>query len=307
MSFRLKYRIIYVSLNLASRLPAFVLYGIGDFARFLLYRCFRYRVNVVRENLEFAFPNKTAQQRIQIEQRFYRNLVDTFVETIRMISMSMRTFDRMVDLDLTPIQPYLDSGRPIHFLSGHQFNWELGNWALGRKLPIPFLGVYMPLKNQIVDRIFLDMRARSGSVMIAVPTFSQQLSVWTSKPYGLGLAADQNPANAGSAFWMNFMHRPTPFVTGPEKGAARNRTASVFVHLIRIKRGKYKMVLEPMGADGSSFNTGELTRLYRDILEHSIRERPDNYLWSHRRWKMPFGPHYQRRWIDDNPPELHGR
>lgn len=305
MSFRLKYRITYLSLYLASLLPAFVLYGIGDFARFLLYRCFRYRVNVVRENLEFAFPEKTVHERIQIEQRFYRNMVDTFVETIRMISMPMRTFDRMVDLDLSPVQPYLDSGRPIHFLSGHQFNWEFGNWALGRRLPIPFLGVYMPLKNQVIDRVFLDMRARSGSVLIAVPTFSQQLSAWSPHPYALGLAADQNPAKAGSAFWLNFMNRPTPFVTGPEKGAARNRTASVFVHLIRVKRGKYRMHLEPMGADGSSIKLGELTRMYRDILERSIRERPDNYLWSHRRWKMQFGPHYQRRWIDENPPEIH--
>lgn len=282
-----------------------MLYGLGDIARFVLYRCFRYRVYVVRENLHFAFPEKSATELTQIERSFYRNLVDTFVETIRMISMSMPNFDRVVELDLSPIQLYLDSGRPIHFLSGHQFNWEIGNWALGRKLPIPFLAVYMPLKNPIMDRIFLEMRARSGSIMIAVPTFSQQLSEWTAKSYGLGLAADQNPAKAGSAFWLNFMHRPTPFVTGPEKGAARNRTASVFIHFIRVKRGRYRMVLEPMGEDGSLLEMGELTRKYRDLLESSIRKNPDNYLWSHRRWKMPFTPQYQRRWIDDDPPELH--
>ncbi len=284
-----------------------MLYGLGDFARFVLYRCLRYRVYVVRENLRFAFPEKSVTELTQIERRFYRNLVDTFVETIRMISMSMPNFDRVVDLDLTPIQPYLDSGRPIHFLSGHQFNWEIGNWALGRKLPIPFLAVYMPLKNPIMDRIFLEMRSRSGSIMIAVPSFSQQLSEWTAKSYGLGLAADQNPAKAGSAFWLNFMHRPTPFVTGPEKGAARNRTASVFIHFIRVKRGKYHMVLEPMGEDGSLLEMGELTRKYRDLLESSIRKNPDNYLWSHRRWKMPFTPQYQRRWIDEDPPELHNK
>ncbi len=301
----MKYRITYLSLYLLSRLPAFVLYAIGDLARFVLYRCLRYRLNVVRENLQFAFPEKSETERIEIERRFYRNLLDTFVETIRMISMSMRTFDRMVELDLTSIQPYLKNGRPIHFLSGHQFNWELGNWALGRKLPIPFLGVYMPLKNQVMDRLFLDMRSRTGSILVAVPTFSQQLGEWSANQYALGLAADQNPAKAGSAFWVNFMHRPTPFVTGPEKGAARNRAASVFVHLIRVKRGKYRMVLEPMGEDGSLFEMGELTRMYRDLLESSIQKNPDNYLWTHRRWKMQYGLHYQRRWIDENPPENH--
>jgi KDO2-lipid IV(A) lauroyltransferase len=298
------YRLTYIALFLFSKLPSFVLYNIGDFARFILYKCLRYRVDIVRENLSFAFPEKTDTERKIIERQFYTNLVDTFVETIRMISMSMKTFDRMVELDITPIKNLIESGKPIQFLSGHQFNWELGNWALGRKLPMPFLGVYMPLKNKTIDKIFLDMRARTGSVMVAVPTFSQQLAEWSNNQYALGLAADQNPAKAGSAFWLNFMNRATPFVTGPEKGAIRNKTAVVFVHLIRIKRGKYTIILQPMTADGSTSQVGELTKMYRNILTESIQARPDNYLWSHRRWKMPFGEHYQRRWIDEAAPMI---
>jgi KDO2-lipid IV(A) lauroyltransferase len=40
--------------------------------------------------------------------------------------------------------------------------------------------------------------------------------------------------------------------------------------------------------DPASLAPGELTLKYIQFLEKCIRERPDNYLWSHRRWKHEY-------------------
>ena len=49
---------------------------------------------------------------------------------------------------------------------------------------------------------------------------------------------------------------------------------------------------------------GELTLLYRDYLEATIRESPDNYLWSHRRWKWEYKKEYKEHWIDRVDPPV---
>ena len=59
------------------------------------------------------------------------------------------------------------------------------------------------------------------------------------KQYMLALAADQNPGGPNAAYWLNFFGKPTPFVTGPEKGAIKNNAAVVFVGFKKIKRGYY--------------------------------------------------------------------
>jgi KDO2-lipid IV(A) lauroyltransferase len=51
---------------------------------------------------------------------------------------------------------------------------------------------------------------------------------------------------------------------------------------------------------------GMLTRAYRDFLEATIREHPDNYLWSHRRWKINYTSQFKTRWIDVVEPPIGG-
>ena len=67
------------------------------------------------------------------------------------------------------------------------------------------------------------------------------------------------------------------------------------------KRGKYKFETEVLVEDVSNLKEGELTRLYRDKLEETIRQNPDNYLWSHRRWKLIYKSDYEEKWIDTTP------
>lgn len=295
------YYIIYGSLYLVSLLPFFILYGISDLAYVIFYRIIGYRKETVLSNLAIAFPEKTLTERKKIARRFYKNLIDTFIETIKLLSISETEFNKMASINLDACNALAKKGLNIQFQSGHQMNWEYVNWATVKKLEMPFVGVYMKLTNKNLDRIFYNMRQKFGTVLVPATEFKNRIHGVFDKQYSLALAADQNPGVPGNAYWLYLFSKPAPFVTGPDKGARKNGTAVVFVKFIKEKRGYYKFEATIVTENAASLQEGELTLLYRDFLEETIRAHPDNYLWSHRRWKWQYKAEYVNQWIDNVP------
>ncbi len=296
------YYLIYWSLYLVSLLPNFILYGISDFFYFIIYYIIGYRKDVVFANLDIAFPEKTKKEKIVIAKKFYINFIDTFIETIKMVSMSDNQFSKMVEIDLDKVIAIANKGKSIQFHAGHQFNWELANWSIAQKMPIPFVGVYMKISNPHLNKIFYDLRQKKGTILVATHEFRNRMHQLLSTQYSIGLAADQNPGIISNGFWLHFFGRPVPFVTGPDKGAIKNNTAVVFVELIKVRRGKYRFETTVIAEDTATLKEGQLTCMYRDLLEATIRKNPDNYLWTHRRWKSVFEPFFVNKWIDVVPP-----
>jgi KDO2-lipid IV(A) lauroyltransferase len=295
------YRIIYSLLYLISLLPFFILYGISDFAYFIFYRVIGYRKETVLKNLAIAFPEKTNTERKKIARQFYKNLIDTFIETIKMLSISEKEFNKRAMINLDECNALAKKGLNIQFQSGHQMNWEYVNWIVAKNLKIPFIGVYMKIQNEALDRIFYKQREKYGTVLVAAHEFKTRMHKVFTEQYSLALAADQNPGAPEHAYWMYFFSKPASFVTGPDKGARRNRSAVVFVKFIKVKRGFYRFDPTVVTEDSTTLKEGELTLLYRDFLEETIREHPDNYLWSHKRWKWEYKKEYEERWIDVVP------
>ncbi|MFN8253395.1 MAG: lipid A biosynthesis acyltransferase [Ferruginibacter sp.] len=293
------YYIIYPLLYLVSLLPFFILYGISDFIAFLLYHVIGYRKKIVLGNLAIAFPGKTDQERRAIAKKFYRYFTDTFIETIKFISISKKQLQKRSTGSFDIINNLIDKGYSINLMAGHQFNWEYANLLYALNLKIPFVGVYMPIKNKALNKIFFDFRNRYGTILISATDFKNKMHDVFKSQYILALAADQNPGAAASGYWMNFFGRPTPFVTGPEKGAVRNNAAVVYVGFKKISRGHYHFDVTLLAEQSKGLPVGELTRRYRDILEKTIRQDPANYLWSHRRFKFEWKEEYRHLWVDN--------
>lgn len=295
------YYILYSSLYIVSLLPFFILYRISDVIFFILYHIIGYRKEIVYDNLNIAFPEKTVAERKAIAKQFYKNLVDTFIETIKLLSVSEKSFIKRASVNFEEAKKAVDAGLNIQFHSGHQMNWEYASLAISRALTIPWLAVYMRISAKPLDRLFLKIRSRFGAVMVEKNKYKAMMPQLIKKQYALGLIADQNPDHSKNGYWLNFFSKPAPFFIGPEKGAMRNKTAVVFVNIKKLKRGYYHFDCKLITDDGSKFNNGELTRMYRDFLEAGIREHPDNYLWSHRRWKFNWEQAFEKKWIDVEP------
>lgn len=284
------YYIIYPLLYLLSLLPWRVLYFLSDGIYTLVYYILGYRKEVVMKNLRIAFPEKTEAERVRIAKQFYHNLMDAFIETIKFLSVSTSAFAKRYSSNAEAINVFYDTGRNIHIYSGHFFNLEAVNLGESRHSKYPVAAVYMPIKNKAFDRILYDLRSRNGTILIPAVDFKTSFHQYVKGRYALALAADQNPGYPLSAHWVRFFGRYTPFVTGPEKGAKFSDNIVVFANFYRKKRGYFEIHYELLTESPRDFENGKLTELYVSRLEKAIRERPANYLWSHRRWKWEFDP-----------------
>ena len=286
------YYIVYGFLYVLSLLPLRVLFLLSDLIYFLLYYVAGYRRQLVASNLLIAFPEKTEEERKKIARQFYLNFTDTFIESIKMISISRKELEKRSNCEIDYLNELIAKGYNIHIMAGHQFNWEFANLVYAMYLKAPFVGIYMPMSNKIFEKIFYKIRSAHGTIMISARDFKSKMHTVFSRQYILALAADQNPGNPANAYWVNFFGKPAPFVTGPGKGAVKNNTAVVFVAFSKPKRGHYSFKIVPITENGSSYTPEQLTVMYKNALEDAIRKDPSNYLWSHRRWRHEWKKEY---------------
>jgi len=286
------YYLVYGLLYLLSLLPLPVLYLFSDLAYFIIYYFAGYRKKIVQHNLFIAFPEKTKEERERISRQFYRNFTDNFIETIKLLSVGKKFIEKHYTSDVQVLDELYRQGRKCQIHLGHNFNWEVANLAMAYYTPYTMLTVYMPINNKSFDRLFKKLRSKTGARLLPATQMSTAMLPYRDQQYMLALVADQNPGIPSRAYWFHFFGKPTPFVTGPEKGARSNNAAVVFLYFTKKKRGYYEGHIELATDAPKSLPETELTRIYVRYLERVIRDNPEMWLWSHRRWKHEWKPEY---------------
>lgn len=243
-------------------------------------------------NLAIAFPEKSEKKRIQIAKKFYKNFCDTLIETIKCISASEKFLKKHFTADYAVAKDLYSSGKSIQVHLGHNFNWEMGNLAVPLLVSYKFLVVYMPLENKLFERLFKQIRTRFKSILISATNIKAEILPYLNQQYIIGLVADQKPPGTLNAYWINFFGRPTPFLRGPEKSARRNNLPVLFAYITKSKRGYYHLHTELASINPKELATGELTKQYAIFLEKVMRDQPEMWLWSHKKWKWEWRPEY---------------
>jgi Kdo2-lipid IVA lauroyltransferase/acyltransferase len=296
------YYFIYGLFYLISLLPMRVLYFFSDGIYIIVYRMIGYRKDVVMDNLQMAFPEKTNEERIKIAKQFYHNLIDSFIETIKLLSASNNFLKEHVTANWEVLEPVYKTGKSCQLHLGHTFNWEWGQHVLTDFTGYQILVVYMPLTNKIFEKLMYKLRTRNGNIFISASNMRTEMPTFANTKYLLGLVADQSPGSMHNAYWTNFLGRPTPFVSGPERGARAGGLPVFFTSIIKPKRGYYKASIELACDDASVLKEGELTIAYARYMENAIRKNPEMWLWSHRRWKHNWKPEHEKNWIGKDAP-----
>lgn len=271
-----------------SKLPFFVLYGISDFAYFIIYRVVGYRKKVVFENIRNSFPTKTEEEINQIARDFYKHIADLFIEFLKGYSISKEEIsERVKILNLDVIKNYTDKNQSIVIVTGHISNWE---WLLHplNLTGIPMDIVYQKLSSPLFDKLTLFIRSRfSISPLIEKNDTLRKTVDRKDITRALVLGSDQSPQNWKSAYWTRFLNQDSGFFTGTERIARKYDYPVIFSEMRRIKRGYYEVefteIARPYEFD--QLLMGEITERFVIILDQSINKHPADYLWSHRRWK----------------------
>jgi KDO2-lipid IV(A) lauroyltransferase len=267
--------------------PFRAMYVLSDGLAFLLHSIVGYRKKVVLENLRRSFPEKNEEEIRRIARLFYRNLTDTTLETVKYFTTSFaETSRRCPVLNAETVNQYLDRGHPVILAGSHYNNWEI----TGLTMPPTFHGTtvtaYKPLTNKVIDRYLNWTRSRTGMEMVSMEDTFKEMRKRAGEPIVWILLSDQSPSSRKSAHWVTFLGQDTASLPGMDVLARKFNYPVLYYHVRRVKRGFYEVEFSEIWKNPSEAAEMDITRAYARCLEEKIREQPENWLWSHKRWKI---------------------
>jgi KDO2-lipid IV(A) lauroyltransferase len=181
----------------------------------------------------------------------------------------------------------LAAGQSIIVVTSHNCNWE---WAL-LKLCIgmggcPVHAAYKPLKGRFGDRLMMTIRSRFGAQMIPARRLLMRVLRYRGPARIVAMVADQAPTSSTVRYFTQFMGLDTAFFLGPEAIARGADLPVYYLAMRRESRGHYRIEFRRIAAAGEALAPGALIERYAKEVESLTRERPADWLWNYRRWKV---------------------
>jgi KDO2-lipid IV(A) lauroyltransferase len=272
--------------KIVAKFPFWIIYFISTVFYLLVFYIIKYRKPIVLKNLRNSFPEKSDIEIKEIEKKFYHHFADLTLETIKMRGMKDSDFkQRMKVANADLINGYFDKGKSVLILTMHYNNWEWGTY-LSKYLKHKSLAVYKPLANVEFDKFMNKTRSRFNAELIKNDNVLRHLIRYKKQktPVFVWLASDQSPI-AAHDYWFRFMNQEAMFYPGPAIISKQFNQPVFFQKLEKTGRGKYLTTFELLCENPTEKTEHEIIKLYIEKMEEIIREKPEYYLWSHKRWK----------------------
>lgn len=273
-----------------ARLPLAVLYALAEGIYFLLAYVVRYRWRVVVQNLQNSFPEKTPPEIERIGKAFYRHFAQVVVEILKLAAISPEELQRRMRFTNPELMtgPFAEK-RLVLSLGSHMGNWE---WILsGAALEFPgrAAGVYKPLNNLFFESFMRRLRTRLGADAVPMLATLRYLVAHKGQGHTLSLLIDQAAGPEDKPYWTDFLNQDTSFYTSADRLAVQLDCAVLYVGIRRVRRGYYEVTFTelPDGRMAATAPAGTfpVTEAFARQLEKDMRASPEQYLWTHRRWK----------------------
>lgn len=269
--------------------PFTLLYLRSDFIFFLVYHVVRYRRKVVRTNLLSSFPEKSEKEIKSIEKHFYHNLCDLALEICKLLVMKPDDLKQhVVFTNPEMITELYEKQKSLFVAFPHSGNWEWFGKIMHTLSPHKASAIYKRIKNDDFEGFMLRLRTSFNLEYEQMIEANSAMKVLLSRrdiPNSILIVADQSPRGTEKDYWTDFLHQDTCWFTGLERMAKMLDYAVVFAEMRRTKRGYYEVTFKKICDNPIETEKGFVMEQYVRLLESFIYDNPDNWLWSHRRWK----------------------
>ncbi len=272
--------------KVVAALPWRCVYIISDFFTFVL-STIRYRKKVALTNLARSFPEKTQKELSKILKESYRHISDMFVEIMKTERMTKAQLEERMEIKgIDILKKIYEDGKSVITLVAHSGTWE---WMPARLQMLSQHQQYIafkPLTNKRFDK-FMQMSRQHffKGRLVDYRTIFHFILRNRAELRSYILIADQTPTKGEIGYWADFMNQKTGFFGGHEKMAAKLGFGVVYIENKRIGRGRYISEIKLITADASKESEHYITKKYSELLEQSLHEQPENWLWTHKRWK----------------------
>jgi len=279
----------FLAILLIGFLPFPLLFGFSNIIRLFIYRIFGYRKKIVAKNLAGSFPSLPQKELKRVEGLFYKNLADVLLEGMRSFTMSRQQIlkrHRIINPEI--LEQFYQSGQSIIGVTGHYANWEWGSLSASLQTEYNVIAFYKQLTNKYIDIFLRWNRIRFGTTLASIKDTALTFDRFKDIPTIFLMAADQGMPKKflDRAHWIHFLNRDTAFLHGMEKYSRLYNLPVIYTDIQRVKRGYYTIELSVLTTNPRDMKEGKLTEMYVKKLESIILKKPEDWLWSHRRWRF---------------------
>lgn len=289
-------------MSLGARIEAAAIHAVAAFAgwspRWVSERCgtaigrlawlvdVRHR-RVALENVGAAFPDLAPSERRRLVRRAFEHFGRLLVAVLEFDALTPDEMRARVEIDGgARVLAAHQLGKGVLFVTGHFGFWEVQ--ALAHALHFPPMSVLArPLDRPALHERLERIRTRTGNRVIYRQGSVRRVLRALDAGQGVGILIDQHILGK-DAVTINFFNRPAATTSAVAALALRTGAPIIPLFALPLAGGRYRLVYEapvPLPPADAPDPVRELTQRCTDVLESYVRQRPDLWLWMHRRWR----------------------
>jgi len=288
---RLIFRLMVGALHALSLLPDFVLYQLGIAGGLIFHRFDHRHRRIGIRNLEIAFPEKSDAERSRILRASYINLGRTGAEYVRLGGFFYRRLARRITYNgldiwnnLTPKYP----GKGALILTAHFGGFELlpaGHALHGFQISL----VHHTQRFLAGDSLVTFIRERAGVRIIRKHAAAREMLRSLKRGEIIGIPLDQN-AKRSEAVWVPFFGELAATPSGFDRLAMMAGAPVVPAFIVRQPDGRSHVIeiFEEIPQQRIGDRDADAlvnTARYQKAIEEMVRKYPEQWLWTHRRYR----------------------
>ena len=269
-----KHTINYIVL-LFSFLPITILYSFSTLVRKINSFFFKYRHNTIIKNIENSFINENHNK---ISKKFSIHFFNLIAEIIKSLSISKNDLlNRVKIININEIERQIKNEKNIVFITNHFCNWEWLFLRISLISDIFLFGIYQEQSSKVFEFIINKSRSRFGGNLISTNNLKNFLLKKTQRK-SLFFVSDQLPPINNRGLKINFLGQFTLFNKIPERVSMLTNSVVFYIEMLEVKKGYYSVEFKQV-------KSTNITKIYANLLEETVRKQHEKWLWSNKRWK----------------------
>ena len=233
------------------------------------------------KNLLRAFPKSDFDERKKILKKMWTNYGYIFSEY--MFIKNFRNNEKLIIENQEGLEKIIKNSQPVIFISGHFSNFELMAMHL-EKSGVDLAAIYRPLNNKYLNNVMEKIREKyicKKQIKKGISGTKDLLKSF-KKGTSVALMIDQR---VSEGIKCNFFNAYASTTTIPAQFVKKFGAKVVPIYIERIKSNNFKLVIHEPISFLNNDTVNYITLTLNKILEKMIIKNPEQWIWTHNRWK----------------------
>ena len=239
---------------------------------------------LIQKNIIRAFPDIDEINLNKITTSMWNNYGRVFAEYMFIKKFRYQKQNENIIIEGREIlKDIKKNNQKVVFISGHFSNFELMAMEI-EKVGINLAAIYRPLNNIFLNFIMEKIRKKyicQNQIKKGIGGVKELLKLY-KKGYSTALMIDQRVSEGIKATFFNEEAFTT---TIPAQLVKKFNTPVVPIFIERFDNIKFKMIVHKPLIFSDNVSIEDITLKLNQILEKMILENPEEWIWSHNRWK----------------------